>query len=135
MDRKILALIVIIVIIIAGAGYILATQNSNTPTVTVNNTNNTTKNPSKVIHNTTTKNGTTNNTVKISAAKAQQIAVQAAEELGGQKVKAGTPVLFKWTKNNLHTWAWDVPLTYVSNGTDAGGIFVDAMTGEVIMNE
>lgn len=138
MDYKIVAVIIVVLLIVMGAAYVLGTQNSNTPVVAVNNTTNATKDISKVTHDHSThKNNSnqTNTTVKISATQAQKIAVGAAEELGGEKVKAGTPVLFKWTQNKLHTWAWDVPLFYVANGTDAGGLYVDAMTGEVIMNE
>ncbi len=137
MDNKIVAVIIVVLLIVIGGAYVLGTQNSNIPVV-VNNTTNATKDISKVTHDHSThKNNTnqTNTTVKISATQAQKIAVSAAEELGGEKVKAGAPVLFKWTQNKLHTWAWDVPLFYVANGTDAGGLYVDAMTGEVIMNE
>ncbi len=136
MDNKIVAVIIIVLLIVVGAAYVMGTQNSNTPSVAVNNTTNDTKDLTKVTHTSTKKNTTNNNpTVKISASQAQSIAVGAAEELGGEKVKAGTPILFKWTENTKHTWVWDVPLTYVSNGTDAGAMYVDAMTGVVIMNE
>ncbi len=112
----------------------MGTQNSSIPAISVNNSTDLTKNPTTTT-NTSKNTNQSNPSVKISASKAQQIAVGAAEELGGQKVKAGSPTLFKWTANNKHTWVWNVPLTYVSTGKSAGYIYVDAITGTVIMNE
>jgi hypothetical protein len=44
-------------------------------------------------------------------------------------------VLFKWTENNLHTWVWDVPLFDAATKKSLGALYVDAMNGEIIMNE
>ncbi|MGZ7095735.1 MAG: PepSY domain-containing protein [Methanobacterium sp.] len=134
MERKFIALIVIIVVIIAGAAYVLGAQNSSIPSIAVNNST-ASKDISTTTYNPSKNSNQTNPSIKISASQAQQIAVGAAEELGGQKVKAGTPTLFKWTANNKHTWVWNVPLTYVSTGKSAGYMYVDAITGTVIMNE
>lgn len=134
MERKFIILIIIVIIIIAGGAYVMGTQNSSIPAISVNNSTDLTKNPTTTT-NTSKNTNQSNPSVKISASKAQQIAVGAAEELGGQKVKAGSPTLFKWTANNKHTWVWNVPLTYVSTGKSAGYIYVDAITGTVIMNE
>ncbi len=136
MDNKIIALIVIVLLVAVGAAYVLAIQSPATNTTVANNTTN---NASIYTHNETkhsndTKQSNTTN-VKISAAQAQKIAIGAAQELGGGNDTAGTPTLFKWTKNKLHTWAWDVPLFDAVTKKSAGSMDVDAMTGEVIMNE
>jgi len=55
--------------------------------------------------------------------------------LGGENDTAGTPTLFKWTQNKLHTWVWHVPLYDATTKKSAGAMDVDAITGEVIMNE
>jgi uncharacterized protein (UPF0333 family) len=144
MDNKMVALIVIILVLIVGAVYLLAntgntTQNASANTTNITGTTNNNTTPTvnnETISKTNTTNNTTNNTanVKISAKQAQQIAVGAEKDLTGKTVTAGTPTLFKWTANNLHTWVWNVPL-YDTNGASAGEIDVDAYTGEVIMNE
>jgi len=59
----------------------------------------------------------------------------AVHALGFPAKAHGTPVLFKWTQNHLHTWAWDVPLEFESGATKYGSFYVDAYTGEIIMNE
>jgi hypothetical protein len=135
MDKKIIALIVVVLLVVIAAAYVLATQSPATNTTVVNNTTNT----SNITHSATKHTNVTpqNNTpnVKISAAQAQKIAIGAAQELGGENDTAGTPTLFKWTANKLHTWAWDVPLFDAVTKKSAGSMDVDAMTGEVIMNE
>ncbi|HML05882.1 MAG TPA: hypothetical protein VK426_08930 [Methanobacterium sp.] len=140
MDNKIVAVIIIVLLIIIGAAYVLGTQNSNTPDINVNNSSNTTQDINKAIHDSTkhkndTKQNTTPTNLKISAAQAQQIAIGAAQELGGENDTAGTPTLFKWTGKTKHTWVWDVPLYDAVTKKSAGSMDVDAMTGEVIMNE
>lgn len=137
MDNKIIALIAVIILIIAGGAYILGTQSG--PTNTTLATNNTTSNINTTTDNKTgQKNDTKQNStvnVKISAKEAQKIAIGTAQELGGENDTAGTPTLYKWTKNNLHTWVWNVPLYDAKTKKSAGSLDVDAMTGEVIMNE
>lgn len=140
MDNKIVAVIIIVLLIIVGAAYVLGTQNSNTPALTVNNSTNITNEIDKAVHDSTkhkndTKQNTTPSNLKISAAQAQQIAIGAAQELGGENDTAGTPTLFKWTANTRHTWVWDVPLFDATTKKSAGSMDVDAMTGEVVMNE
>ena len=139
MDNKIVAVVIIILLIVVGAAYIMGAQNFNTPAIAVNNTTNATQDINKAVHDSNkhendTKQNTTPN-VKISAAQAQQIAIGAAQELGGENDTAGTPKLYKWTVNKLHTWVWDVPLFDAKTKKSAGAMDVDAMTGEVIMNE
>jgi hypothetical protein len=133
-DNKIIALIIIVILVVIAGVYVFATQNSNNSTL--NNTNNSSvTTPTQTI---TTNNSTTNNDTKnvtITAKQAQTIAIGAASELGGQNDTAGTPTLFKWTKNNLHTWAWNVPLFDAVTKKSDGSMDVDAVNGEVIMNE
>ncbi|MGB9937995.1 MAG: hypothetical protein ACPK7O_09780 [Methanobacterium sp.] len=139
MDNKIVAVIIVLLLIVVGAAYVLGTQNSNIPAIAVNSTN-TTKDINSTIHDSNkhkndTKQNTTPTDLKISAAQAQQIAIGAAQELGGENDTAGTPTLFKWTANKRHTWVWDVPLFDAKTKKSAGSMDVDAYTGEVIMNE
>lgn len=139
MDNKIIALIVIVLVIIIGAVYVLANPGNTNQTVSANNTSLTnTTNNTKIIHNQTSHNTTKKNEtpkVNITAAQAQQIAIDASADLGFPAKAHGTPVLFKWTQNKLHTWVWDVPLEFMSGDTKYGSLDVDAYTGEVIMNE
>jgi len=140
MDNKIIALIIIIVLVVIGGVYFFVTQNSSNLTLnttnnsTINNTTNNTPTTSNGTNqnNITPNNNTTN--VKVSAKQAQVIAIGSAKELGGETDTAGTPNLFKWTANNLHTWVWHVPLTNTATGKTSS-LDVDAITGEVIMNE
>ena len=141
MDNKIIALIIIIILLVIGGLYLFATQNnSNTTLNTTNNsTINTTNNTNQVTSNGTNLNNATtqnnNNTnVKVSASQARQIAIGASKDLTGETDTAGTPTLIKWTTNTKHTWVWKVPLTNTATGkTDL--MYIDATTGEVIMNE
>ena len=135
MDRKIIALIVVVLIVLVLGVYIFAIQNT-TNNLTSNNTTNTTTSQI-VVNNNTSNNSSGNNTtnVKVSAAQAQSIAIGAAKELGGNNDTAGTPTLFKWTQNKLHTWAWNVPLFDAVTKKSDGSMYVDAETGVVIMNE
>lgn len=139
MDSKIIAIFVVIVIVVAAGAYYLGTMSTPTRNTTVS-TNNTTGNATNHQNhdinkhkNTTKKNETP--AVKISASKAQEIAIGSARELGGEDDIAGTPTLFKWTQNKLHTWAWHVPLYDAKTKKSAGALDIDAMTGAVIMNE
>lgn len=138
MDNKMIALIIVVVLIIAGGAYYFGTM-SNPTNNTVNNTTNTTTNTTYNTHNSTDhKNDTpTNNTpdLKISAKKAQEIAIGSAQELGEHNDTAGTPTLYKWTQNTKHTWVWHVPLYDAKTGASDGAMDIDAMTGVVIMNE
>ena len=132
MDKKVMILILIVVVVgIAGVAYYLGTQS----TPTVYNTTNQTSTNATPIHNGT--NQATNQTpkVNITAQQAQQIAIDASADLGYPAKAHGTPVLFKWTQNNLHTWVWDVPLEFESGSTKYGSFYVDAYTGVIIMNE
>ena len=112
MNRKMIAVIIIVLVIVMGAVYVFATQNSNVPDLSINNTTDSrdvVNNASKTVHNQTKNQNATkqNNTaqVKISAAQAQQIAINAAKKLVGENCTAGTSKLFKWTANKKHTWA------------------------------
>ena len=133
MDNKVMALIlIVVVVVVAGAAYYLGTQQSTPP---ANNTTNQTNTNATPIHNGT--NQATNETpkVNITAQQAQQIAIDASADLGFPAKAHGTPVLFKWTQNHLHTWAWDVPLEFESGATKHGSMYVDAYTGAIVMNE
>jgi uncharacterized protein YxeA len=134
MDNKIIALIIIIILIVIAGVYLFATQNTAKTNTTLITTNNTTQ---ITHHNQTTHNNTQNDTtkVKISAKQAQENAIGAEKDLMGINATAGTPVLFKWTENNLHTWVWDVPLFDATTKKSLGALYVDAMNGEIIMNE
>jgi hypothetical protein len=134
MDNKIIALIIIVVLIVVAGVYVFTTLNTAKTNTTLNTTNNTTQ---IIYHNQTTHNNTQNDTTKvnISAKKAQEIAIGAEEDIMGINATAGTPVLFKWTENNLHTWVWDVPLFDAATQKSLGALYVDAMNGEIIMNE
>lgn len=140
MDNKIIAIIVIVIVVAIGAIYVLANPGSNNTTqnVSTNDTNitSTTNNTTNPIHNQSSRN-TTNETpkVNITAAQAQQIAIDASADLGFPAKAHGTPKLFRWTENTRHTWVWDVPLEFESGSTKYGSFYVDAYTGEIIMNE
>jgi hypothetical protein len=136
MDRKIVLLIVAAIVIIAGVAYVMATQNSSVPNLTVNNSTDGTINVAKTttkvkLHNEsshTNNNHVKNNDtskVKISAAQAQKIAVNAIKEDFGETYVAGTPTLYtvKGTP-----W-WHVPLNQ-ADGTYVGSLDVNAITGE-----
>jgi uncharacterized protein YxeA len=139
-DNKIIALVIIIILLVIGGLYLFATQNnSNTTLNTTNNsTINTTNNTNQVtsngtnLNNATTQNNNTN--VKVSASQARQIAIGASKDLTGETDTAGTPTLIKWTTNTKHTWVWKVPLTNTATGK-TGLMYIDAIIGEVIMNE
>ncbi len=139
-DNKIIALVIIIILLVIGGLYLFATQNnSNTTLNTTNNsTINITNNTNQVtsngtnLNNATTQNNNTN--VKVSSSQAQQIAIDASKDLTGETDTAGTPTLIKWTTNTKHTWVWKVPLTNTATGK-TGLMYIDAITGEVIMNE
>jgi hypothetical protein len=140
MDNKILALIIIVILIVIGGVYFFVTQNNINSTLnttnnsTINTTNNSTQTNFNITNsnNTTTQNTTAN--IKISAKKAQNIAVETTKDITGENDTAGTPSLFKWTANNKHTWVWKVPLTNTATGK-TGSLNVDAITGNVILNE
>ncbi len=125
-------------IVVAAGAYYLGTMSAPVTNTTVS-TDNTSDNATNYNHdinkhkNATKKNETPD--IKISATKAQQIAIGSAQELGGENDTAGTPTLFKWTENNKHTWVWHVPLYDAKTKKSAGAMDVDAMTGVVIMNE
>ena len=144
MDNKIVALIIIVLLIVIGGFYLFSTQISANNNSTINNTNNNTQlNTSHTGSvNTIKTNNKTNNTnqnsttkVKISPKQAQINAVGAEKELTGNDVFAGTPKLFKWTINNKHTWVYNVNLYDVKTKKSVGALYVDAMNGEIIMNE
>ena len=138
MDNKIIALIIIVILVVIGGLYFFATQSNSNNNTTLNTTNNSTINTTQTTNNDSIQNNTTqqNNTtnVKISAKQAQQIAIGSVKDLTGENDTAGTPTLFKWTTNNEHTWVWHVPLTNVATGKK-GSLDIDAITGNVIMNE
>jgi len=128
--------IVTAIVIIASVVYVIATQNSSVPNLAVNNSIDGTINVAKTttkatLHNesshTTNNHVKTNDTrkVKISAAQAQKIAVNAIKEDFGETYVAGTSTLYtvKGTP-----W-WHVPLNQV-DGTYVGCLDVNAITGE-----
>ena len=141
-DNKIIALVIIIILLVIGGLYLFATQNNNNNNTTLNNTNNstisTTNNTNQVnsngtnLNNATTQNNNTN--VKVSSSQARQIAIDTSKDLTGETDTAGTPTLIKWTTNTKHAWVWKVPLTNTATGK-TGLMYIDAITGEVIMNE
>ncbi|MGB9200329.1 hypothetical protein [Methanobacterium sp.] len=144
MDNKIIALIIIILLVLIGGFYVFSTQTSANNNLTINNTNNTTQtNPThtnnvKTIKTTNNTNNTNQNStpkVKISPEQAQINAVGAEKELSGNDVFAGKPDLFKWTANNKHTWVYNVNLYDIKTKKSVGALYVDAMNGEIIMNE
>jgi uncharacterized protein YxeA len=139
-DNKSIVLVIIIVIVVIGGFYLFATQsNGNTTLNTTNNsTINTTNNTNQETSNGTNQNNAIqqNNitNVKVSANQAQKIAVDAVKDLKGENYTAGTPTLIKWTTNKKHTWVWVVPITNTATGKK-GSLDVDAITGDVILNE
>ncbi len=140
MENKFVAIIIIILLIVVAVAYAIGTQNSNSePQNITNNTSTSNNTISTHIHNQTThKNNTSKNEtpkVNITAQQAQKIAIDASADLGFPAKAHGTPTLFKWTKNNLHTWVWDVPLEFETGSTKYGSMDVDAYTGKIIMNE
>ncbi len=134
MDRKLVVLIVAAIVIVAGVGYVM-TQNSSVPNLTVNNSTgepiNVSQTTKATLHNESThtnnNHAKTNDTtkVKISAAQAQKIAVNAIKQDFGETYVAGTPTLYtiKGTP-----W-WHVPLNN-ADGTYVGSLDVNAITGE-----
>lgn len=143
MDNKIILLVEIALIVVVGAFYALQNNiNINTtPNISSNTTNTTnitnTTDTREVIHKETEHNYAKNETanVKISAKEAQKIAIDGSADLGFPAKPHGTPILFKWTENNRHTWVWKVPLEFLAGNVKYGYIYVDAMNGEIIMNE
>jgi hypothetical protein len=143
MDNKIIALIIIILVIVIGGFYVFSAQSS-ADNLTINNTNNTTQlNPThtntvntiKTTNNTNNTNQNSTTKVKISPKQAQINVVGVEKELTGNDVFAGKPDPFKWTTNNKHTWVYNVNLYNVKTKKSVGAIYVDAMNGEIIMNE
>ncbi len=143
MDNKIIGLIIIILLISIGSFYILSQSNDNN-NLNINNTNNTTQsnpiqtkkiNTIKTTNNTNNTNQNSTTKVKISPKQAQINAVEVEKELAGNDVFATTPHLFKWTTNNKHTWVYNVNLYDVKSKKSVGALYVDAMNGEIIMNE
>ncbi len=144
MDNKIIALIMIILLIVIGGFYVFSTQISANNNTTINNTNNTTQlntihtnnvNTVKTTNKTNNNNQNSTTKVKISPKQAQINAVEVEKELTGNDVFAGTPELFKWTTNNKHTWVYNVKLYDVKTKKGVGALYVDAINGEIIMNE
>lgn len=132
MDRKIVLLIVAAIVIIAGVTYVMATQNSSVVNNSTDNTTNIAKTTTKATlhHESSHSNNNhtkTNDTsqVKISAAQAQKIAVNAIKEDFSETYVAGTPTLYK-VKGT--PW-WHVPLNQ-ADGTYVGSLDVNAITGE-----
>ncbi len=139
MDNKMIVLIVVVLLVIIGAVYVLANPSNSNQTVSTNNTSITnTTNNTNVIHNQTSHNSTKKNEtpkVNITATQAQQIAIDSSADMGFPAKAHGTPILFKWTQNKLHTWVWDVPLEFEKGDVKYGSLYVDAYTGNIIMDE
>lgn len=143
MDKKIILLVVIALVVVVGAFYVLEHRGNLNTTLNISpNTTNTTNitnttDTHEVIHKETEHNYTKNETanVKISAKEAQKIAIEGSADLGFPAKPHGTPTLFKWTENNRHTWVWKVTLEFLAGDVKYGLIYVDAMNGEIIMNE
>ena len=139
MNNRIVAIIIVILLFAVGVAYIFGTHNSNNNTLnnTTNITNSTptsTTNSANTNQNSNTNKNNTPN-VKITAQQAQKIAIDSAQELGGENDTAGTPTLIKWTTNNLHTWVWKVPLYDAQTKKSQGTWYVDAITGSSVLNE
>jgi|GEM_PF-2813062 len=144
MDKKIILLVAVALLVVVGAFYVLENRGNLNTTLNLSpNTTNTTNitdithNTTEVIHKETEHNYTKNERakVKISAKEAQKIAIEGSADLGFPAKPHGTPTLFKWTENNRHTWVWKVPLEFLAGDVKYGYIYVDAMNGEIIMNE
>jgi uncharacterized membrane protein YkoI len=137
-------MIVIVLLVLIGGVYFFSTQSSADSNLTINETNNTTQiNPAqtsnvKTIKTTNNANNTNQNStpnVKISPKQAQINAVGAEKELTGNDVFAGKPNLFKWTSNTKHTWVYNVNLYDIKTKKSVGALYVDAMNGDIVMNE
>lgn len=144
MDKKIILLVAVALLVVVGAFYVLENRGNLNTTLNLSpNTTNTTNitdithNATEVIHKETEHNYTKNETakVKISAEEAQKIAMEGSADLGFPAKPHGTPTLFKWTENNRHTWVWKVPLEFLAGDVKYGYVYVDAVNGEIIMNE
>lgn len=137
MDKKIIIVIIIILIIIVSLGTaIFLTQDEETPPV-----NNITVNETSIAVNETIDEIPPTN---ISEEEAMRIAEEASREIspdtGGIAVSA---TLFRWTEE-FHrdwvpedidrTWVWNVSMTYTRGPIQEGYLWVDAQTGEIIMN-
>ena len=136
-------MIVIVLLVLIGGVYFFSTQSSADSNLTINETNNTQINPAqtsnvKTIKTTNNANNTNQNStpnVKISPKQAQINAVGAEKELTGNDVFAGKPNLFKWTSNTKHTWVYNVNLYDIKTKKSVGALYVDAMNGDIVMNE
>ena len=143
MDNTIIWMIVIVLLVLIGGVYFFSTQSSADSNLTINETNNTQINPAqtsnvKTIKTTNNANNTNQNStpnVKISPKQAQINAVGAEKELTGNDVFAGKPNLFKWTSNTKHTWVYNVNLYDIKTKKSVGALYVDAMNGDIVMNE
>lgn len=144
MDKKIILLVAVALLVVVGAFYVLENRGNLNTTLNLSpNTTNTTNitdithNATEVIHKETEHNYTKNERakVKISAEEAQKIAIEGSADLGFPAKPHGTPTLFKWTENNRHTWVWKVPLEFLAGDVKYGYVYVDAVNGEIIMNE
>ena len=144
MDNKIIVLIIIILLIVIGLFYVFSTQSSADNNLTLNNTTQLNTTPTSNVNTVKTNDNYNNNnnntqnstpTVKISPEQAQITVVGVEEDMMGDKVYAGKPELFKWKTNNKHTWVYNVNLYDIKTEKSVGSLYVDAMSGEVIMNE
>lgn len=147
----------IMLIIVVGAIYVLGTQlGVDIPNETVNKTNVTRDNNRTIQRNNISTNETppvriSNETpqVNISKEEAMRLADEVSAELSppGREGRAVDATLFRWKEHHwrewvpedrYRTWAWNVTMRYpegvLPDGELYGDMWIDAQTGEVIMN-
>lgn len=135
MDRRIIIGVIIILLIIIGAlGVLLLSEGPEEPleeNITINET--------AVVVN---ESGTETPQTNISAAEARRIAEGYSADVGFPGV-AGTTTLFRWTEefqrewvpeDKNRAWVWNVSMTYSTGSIREGSLYVDAQTGEILMN-
>ncbi len=133
-NRIIIGAIIILLVVIGGLGALFLMQGSEEPLE-----ENLTINETTVVVN---ESGTVTPQTNITAAQARRIAEEYSADVGFPGV-AGTTTLFRWTEefqrdwvpaDKNRTWVWNVSMTYSAGTIREGSLYVDAQTGEIIMN-
>ncbi|MBU4535952.1 MAG: PepSY domain-containing protein [Euryarchaeota archaeon] len=133
-NRIIIGVIIILLVVIGGVGALFLMQEPEEPLE-----ENLTINETTVVVN---ESGTETPQTNITAAQARKIAEESSADLGFPGV-AGTTTLFRWTEefqrdwdpaDKNRTWVWNVSMTYSTGSVREGSLYVDAQTGEIIMN-
>lgn len=151
MDRRIIIpVIIVLVVVLAAVGVILQNRNEIPPVrnITVNETPvapNVTRPAPEPIEPPANKTIQ----IKISREEAMMVAEESSAELSppGKGGKAIDATLFRWKKDHwredapedrYRTWVWNVTMRYpegvLPDGEIYGDMWIDAQTGEVIMN-